>query len=523
MNKKSTNILIIGSGVAAGVIAESLLDKGIGPVTILEAGGEVEMRNHRIWLDMIMTRDKSKYPLAGYSDRAEDFISEGIEPWDLVGGRLIVKGGSTMHWGGWCPRMKPEDFELKSRIGFGGLDWPFSYTELEPYYVKAEHYLQVAGDSTYNDPPRSASYLYEAPPFTLTDNYIIRGLDELNISYMHIPIARNARPINGKPACLTTGTCDYCPIEARFTGNQPLDRLKKKYNTNKFILVTHAVATKVLVSSKKKVYGIECVDMTTGETEIYEAEKFFLCCGSLEIPKLLLQSISNYWTRGIGNDFDQVGRNIVANPYLYMRGTAETNPYKLQEELFIPTLGSRHWDTPEYQREGKFFLNRAAQPDNKLGEKLTNGVSMRDMQNATIGQQQLELQGTIQTFSYSENRVLLDRGKTRLGLPKTRIISGKAVLESKIRCNVFSRMEYVLKHLGYKTQGGAIYPQRGDHAMCTTRMSENPADGVVDSSCKVHQMDNLYIMSNAIFPSGSPANPTLTLVAVALRFIDKYF
>lgn len=523
MKTNLANILIIGSGVAGGVIAEGLLRKGIKSIIMIEAGTTMIMKDHRKWLDVVMSK---KFPYDKLSDEKTDYESYGNQPWKIEGGRLIVRGGSTMHWGGWCPRMKPEDFELRSRIESGGLDWPLTYNQLEPYYLEAEKYLQVAGDSSDQDPPRSSSYPYEAPQFTLTDNIIIQGLDQLGISHMHIPIARNAKPINGMPACVTTGTCGYCPIEARFTGNQPLDRISVKYEEDSFKLLSNTVAKQIRVDRKNRATGVECIDTETDERFIVEAQKIIVCAGSLETPKLLLYSTSAFWPNGIGNDSNHVGRHLVANPYFYVRGKAKENPKKIQEELFMPTVGSRHWDTPEFQKEGKFFFNKAPSPDLKIANLMGKGYSRKDIEQAVIGEQILELQGTIQTFSYFENKVKLGYGTTRFGLPKTVIDTPVDAISSRQKKIILDRLNRILTTVGYtpldNDLGSGIYQQRGDHAMCTTRMSISPSEGVVDENCKIHEMENVYIVSNAIFPSGAAANPTLTLVAIAFRFLEQF-
>jgi len=517
---ESTRVLIIGSGVAGSLVAEELLALGLGPVTMLEAGQPVPMRDYRAWLDRVMA---GKSPFADLTDRGDDYTASGSQAWLIEGGRLLTRGGSTIHWGGWCPRMKPEDFELASRTGGGGLDWPISYDDLQPYYEQAEFYLQVAGDSADQDPARRSPYPFEAPTYTLTDGRLIAALDSLGISHMHIPVARNARSINGQPGCVTTGTCDYCPIGARFTGDQPLDRLVSRYSPAQFTLRLGAAARRIRVGARREAVAVEYVETASGRTKTIEAEQIILCAGSFETPKLLLASASPRWPRGIGNDTDQVGRYLIANPYFFALGTAPTNPLKLQEELFFPTLGSRHWDTPAEQREGKFFLNRPPDPNLNLAELMGQRLSATEIAAATTGAQTFQLQGTIQTFSRFENRVSLAAGQTRFGLPRTRIDTPIAGYTASQVQTVVDRMNSILVAMGYAPidHGAGVYPQRGDHAMCTCRMSESPADGVVDPSYRVHGMDNLYVVSNAIFPSGAAANPTLTLAALAFRFIDQ--
>lgn len=505
-----TQTLIIGSGVAGSLMAAHYLKKG--SVTMLEAGSMVPMRQRRQWLDYLMAE---RLPYDDCGDRDVDFEAGGKQPWRIQGGRLFARGGSTLHWGGWCPRMKPEDFELKSRLGHG-MDWPFSYNDLEPYYLRAEHYLQVAGDSNASDPPRKQPYLFEAPAYTATDGIMMQAMDKLDISYGHIPIARNGAAVQGRPACMTTGTCGYCPIGARFTGDQPLDRLLAHKD---FSLRLGSPVLKLLCDRKRRIHGAEFLDSATGKSHRCLAERVIICAGALETPKLLLASMNRHWPQGVGNDQDQVGRYLIANPYFYARGRAKTNPQKLAEEVHFVTLGSRHWDTPTHQAEGKFFMNRAPSPLLDGSEALLAGKA------PTIPEEHvIEMQGTMQTFAHHQNRILLAGGTTRYGLPRTQIQTPVQGFSDAQGATNLGRMEAVLKAAGYTLlpgdAGKGSYPQRGDHAMCTTRMSRSEKDGVVGEDLKVHGTDNLYILSNSVFPSGTPANPTLTLVALAKRALQ---
>ena len=523
----STEVLIVGSGVAGGLIAEHLLAAGVGPVTMLEAGSHLAMRDRRSWLDFVTA---GTLPYSGLSDQAGDYEAAGAQPWQIEGGRLIARGGSTLHWGGWCPRMKPEDFELESRIGGGGLDWPFSYDDLQPDYERAERYLQVAGDSASQDPPRRRPYPFEAPPFTLTDGVFIAALERLGASAGHLPIARNGRRINGQAQCVTYGTCDYCPVGARFTGDQPLDRLRARRDRQDrggrgraaFDLRLGVAARRILVRRKSQAVGVEYVDLATGVVRVIEAEQVILCAGSYETPKLLLASASPGWPQGIGNDTDQVGRYLIAHPFFFARGVAPTNPLRLQEELNFPTATSRHWDTPEQQAEGKFILTKAQTPFLDVAAQMAEGRSAAEIEAATAGAQTMDLFGSIQIFSAFENRVLPAHGTTRFGLPRTRIETPVPAFSPAFEQTILERMNRVLAEMGYTPVFAGAFPQRGDHAMCTCRMSASPERGVVDPDLRVHGMDNLHVVSNAVFPSGGAANPTLTLAAVAFRFLDRF-
>ncbi len=137
----------------------------------------------------------------------------------------------------------------------------------------------------------------------------------------------------------------------------------------------------------------------------------------------------------------------------------------------------------------------------------------------------MEIQGTLQTFSHFDNRVTLAGGKTRFGLHRTRIHTPVPAYSKRRSQFYLQWMQSLLEDSGFtpiseQKWGRGIYPQRGDHAMCTTRIAETEASGVVDSNLKVFGTENLYILSNAVFPSGAAVNPTLTLIALGYRFAD---
>jgi choline dehydrogenase-like flavoprotein len=512
----STRTLIVGSGVAGSLVAQELLRKGYGPVTMLEAGPAVPMRDRRTWLDHVMNGslpwDPSLY------DQTSDFSSSGPVPWQISGGRLFGRGGSTLHWGGWTPRFQPEDFRLKSNTD-QGMDWPFDYDALEPYYCKAETYLQVAGDSNVA-PRRSQPYPFGPPPYPALAAPIIQSLESLGYSFQHMPMARNTKPIAGRPACVTTGTCDYCPIGARFTGDQPLEKLE---TDSRFSLIVHAVVRKILMGSRTQVTGVEYVDTRTGEVHTLEAERVFLCAGAIETPKLLLASANTWWATGIGNGADLVGRFLSASPFLSSQAVASSNPKKLQAELNFPTLCTRQWDTPSQQARGKVLVTANYNtPMLNLGELMNQGKTAEELAAAATGSMKFELWGSLHEFAHAENRVMLGQGTTSLGLPKTVIETPRATYDTQVANGHLANMRQILVGMGLTPVFEGIYPQRGDHAMGTTRMSTSESAGVVSPELRVHGVDNLYIASNSVFPAGSAANPTLTLVATILKALESF-
>jgi choline dehydrogenase-like flavoprotein len=348
----------------------------------------------------------------------------------------------------------------------------------------------------------------------------MRALKDSGYDYQAMPIARNTRSIQGMPACETTGTCDYCPIGARFTGDQPLDRLAR---SSEFTLHLEAPVCTLVMDKRSRVAAVEYVDRKRGEVRRIEAEWFFICSGALEAPKLLLASTSTYWPQGIGNDHDLVGRFLTASPFVYANGMIPTNPRRLQAELSFPTLCSRQWDSPLYQRQGKMLVAvNYNLPSVNLGKRMNAHATRAEVDAATIGQMHYQLWGSLQGANHFENRVEPASGETRFGLPRTKISTPIVEFDPAVAVAHQARLGDLLRVMGAQDVSAGGYPQRGDHAMGTTRMSRSDADGVTDDRLRVHGVDNLFVASNAVFPSAGAANPTLTLVALILRALEAF-
>ncbi|MGI0117726.1 GMC oxidoreductase [Zooshikella sp. RANM57] len=511
MYKKTA--IVIGSGVAGTFIATQLLQhKLYKKVIMLEAGPEFKMGDYGQWLHYVTG---GSAPYESHYDTEEDFTAKGTQPWYLNGSRIFGKGGSTLHFGGWLPRFKPEDFELHQNTG-RGIDWPFSYDELEPYYCEAETYLGVTGDSHNQNPPRSRPFPYDAAPYPLVAKPFIEAFETLGFSYQHLPITRYGKAENGHGKCLTVGTCNYCPVDGKFNGMQPFRTLEPQSN---FELRLESPVIKLLMSAQDTVQGVSYYDIKQQRVKHLEGDAVFICSGALEAPKLLLNSRNKFWPQGIGNNHDLVGRYLSANPFFYAAGqTTSANDY--QCELGFPTFASRHFDSKAFQAQGKFFMamdNDSARID--FVTSMLAGKSPEAIQAEVSGQKTLQLFGNLEPLSYWENRVYPDKEWTKHFLPKTIIDTPKAMYDPNIADFYVEQMRVILRKMGLDNIHTGTYPQRGDHAACTCRMSDAPEQGVVNTDFTVHGINNLFMLSNAILPTLPAANPTLTLIAMGYKMI----
>ncbi|HZS40324.1 MAG TPA: GMC family oxidoreductase [Polyangia bacterium] len=505
------DVCVIGSGVAGGVVAEEVLAAGRRDVLMLEAGRPALMRDHRTWLDAWMGEPRD--PFAAHTYAPAEYVSTGDPRLELRGGLLRARGGSTLHWEGMCFRLKPEDFKLHSSVSLGA-DWPIDYAALEPYYALAEQTLQVAGDaSDPGHPPRSGPFPLPPFPAQAADERFIDAMAALGHSTQYCCIARNSRPIHGMAQCQQTGTCQYCPIGGRFTGDQLIDRLMERPG---FRLLTGVSALRLIFTSKKRAAAVEILDQSTGRIDRVEAETFVVCAGAVESPKLLLASACPEWPRGAANDRGRVGRALAS--HAVQTGTATDrapNRERVSHELAFVTTVSRAFDTAEHQRQGKFLLwplgtrapldfmllagEDAAQIDRELAAPRLHGLTFQ-----------------LEPIAQDSNYVTLESGQDALGLPRTRVHHAQ---DDTVRAGAAAARKSCERIFAEIGCGDVTWTPLdvSSHFLGTCRMSDDPGGGVVSRELQLHGVDNVYLCGSAVFPSVGAANPTLTIVALAHR------
>src|SRR5215471_18070218 len=449
MKHREFEYVLVGSGVAASTVAKTILESDrLASVLVLDAGPKVPAKDRRSWWDYVVL-DRRPYDYC-YDKKGEN-QSVGKTEWSFDDGRVMMYGGSTVHWGGWCLRFKPEDFEVFSRTGEAA-DWPISYKTLEPYYCRAEEYLSVCGDDGEAWTERSKPYPLPPFPWTATDCEMIGAFNKLGIKPGKLPITRYRK-------CMTTGTCKYCPFGARFSGQIALEDLLEDGRHVNLEVLYDAPAVKINASSKKLIDSVEYLDSRTGEHYEAHAKTIVVCAGSYETPELQMDG-------------------------------------------------------------GKIFLFKdRTQPNVDIAAQMIQGIPREEVDKAVRATRTQELQAFMDDRGHFENRVTVGRGKNRFGLPQTQVdFSRQPEFYDTIQKRL-ALMEQVIVEMGYKVDPSnrKIRTQSAHHMTSTCRMGKRPEDGVVDENLRVHGTDNLYVCSNAVFPTGSAVNPTLTLTAMSMR------
>jgi choline dehydrogenase-like flavoprotein len=529
------DIVIVGAGVAAAAVARRIL--AVRPQTaivILEAGGKVKMRDFATYQHYVATGgtlDNGELPYTTYYDypapkatstRGGRFENEftGNLLMSLETSRLMMYGGSTVHWDGYSFRFKPEDFRLHSNTG-QGIDWPITYDDLEPYYCDAESLMSVSGDSADPTVPRSKGFPFIAFPYSLEDAPAIQAFEKLGIGYSHLPIARHgmADTTASTPPCQTTGTCLYCPFGARYNAANDLDELLCYHPS--LTICSNAVVERLVMDSKHRACAVEYFDKARGQRDTIEAETIIVASGTIESPKLLQRSTSTFWKNGLGNDHDLVGRNVVTHPWITFTGKLPANALRLQPEMAFPTLCSRHFDNEAEQPHGKFiFVNPWASTNLMLAKAMQQGKSRQEIEAMVSGEVPIQLNAMFEVFSQASYRVTNLDKQNHLGLPETLIHFEDTPIIQERLTTIKSKAADVLHAMGAKSAVSMQADWGAHHACCTTRMSNDPALGVVDADMRIHGVDNVYVCSNGSFSTLSAINPTLTLVALSLRLGD---
>lgn len=515
--------LLIGSGVAAASIATRLLE--IDPCTsilMLEAGDRIPARDRGLWWDYVTT-GQLPYDYTYDTDNPDGDTSGpgqtsiGNLYWPMNKMRVTAMGGTTMHWGGWALRMKPEDFELKTLTNQGA-DWPIGYPEIEPYYCEAERFLSVGGDGEGGDPPRSRPLELPPYPWQQADLAMKAAFEAKGLETGRLPLARYRR-------CMTTGTCRYCPVGARFSAQYVNEELENGPYPN-FELRTGATVNRLVLDSRKRVKGAEYADRyNNNEPVTVTAQTVIVCAGAFESPKLLMRSTGAGHETGLGEGRDLLGRYLVSHSFLSVKAKADANPGRITAEYGFPTLMSRSYDDPSRQATGKVLLFRDQNSPYRNWQSLMQaGKDRTEMDRIATGEMVVGLSAFYEEFGRYENRITLNGSrKDQFGLPLMKIDFNRDKAVEKNAAKRLEEMKELMRAMegfDYVDKSASLEGAAGYHASGTCRMGTDPSEGVTDENLQVFGLENLYVCSNAVFPSIGAVNPTLTLTALAFRLAD---
>jgi choline dehydrogenase-like flavoprotein len=497
-------ICIVGSGAGGGTLGNELAQRGI-KVVILEAGGRYEIADfiNNEWDSFTQLAWKDMRTTSGTWRVHKDFPN--LPAW-------IVKavGGSTVHWAGASLRF--QEHEFKTRTIYGALlganpaDWPITLADLEPYYAKAEFKMGVTGT---NDIPRL--------PGNNNFKVLQAGATKLGYKQVHTGnMAINSQPRDERGSCQQIGFCfQGCKSGAKWS--TLYTEIPKGEATGKLEVRSGCMAMHIDHDKHGKVTGVVYMD-DQGKQQRQRARVVAVAGNSLESPRLLLNSTSRMFPDGLANGSGQVGRNYMRHmtgsvyavfdkPVHMYRGT--TMAGIVRDEAVLDTkrgfFGGYEMETLSL---GLPFFAAFLDPG-AWGRGFTS--AMEDYPNMAgmwiVGED----------MARETNRVTLDpKIRDKNGLPVASVHFDDHENDLKMRAHAYRQGAAIYEAAG-ATRTFQTPPYPSTHNMGTNRMSANPRDGVVNKFGQTHEVKNLFISDGSQFSSGAACNPTLTIVALAIR------
>jgi len=500
-------VVVIGTGAGGGVLANELAQKGVS-VVALEAGGrylpedyvndEWEAFGQLSWLD---TRTTS-----GDWRVARDF--SGLPAW-------IVKavGGTTIHWAGASLRFQDHEWKALSNYGpVAGanlLDWPIDGAEMAPWYEKAEAKLGVTRTGDRPGLPGNNNYkVLEAGAKAL-------GYKEVHTGRMAI----NAIDYDDRMPCQQTGFCfQGCKWGAKWSA--AYTDIPRGEATGNLEVRDRCQALRIEHGDDGRVTGVVYADKD-GAEQFQAAALVCVAGNTIESPRLLLNSASAMFPDGLGNSSGQVGRNymrhttgsvyaVFPEPVRMWRGT--TMAGIIQDEAKLdPSRGFVGGYEMETLSLGLPFMAAFLDP----------GAWGREFTSALDGYPNMAGLWIVgEDMPQETNRVTLNpEVKDDFGLPVPNVNFDDHPNDVAMRNHAYGRGEALYKAVG-ATRVFPTPPYPSTHNLGTNRMSENPRDGVVNRWGQSHDVPNLFVSDGSQFTTGAAENPTLTIVALAIRQAD---
>ncbi len=521
------DVVIVGAGVAGGLVADALTKAG-KKVIVLEAGPNDSNRTKlvkRYQLAAIKTPE-SPYANEAMAPRPEVmdldayYVQKGAQKFKSTYLRRV--GGTTWHWLGVAFRFLPNDFKIQTAYQ-RGLDWPFQYDALEPWYVKAEKELGVSGDDADDiGSPRSGGYPNAPTPTSYMDKVIkdaVTGttFDGNPVKVSVTPAARNPEVCIGSTSCIP-----ICPMGAKYEAIRHVTKAKN----GGAVIQDKCVASKILVGADGSISGLEYTQWD-GTKKTVTGKAYVLAANAIETPKLMLMSVSEAFPKGVGNSSDQVGRNLCDHPiqlswaltkdkiYPY-RGPLSTSgieslrdgAFRKDRGGFRVQISNDGWNWPT---GGAGTIAQTLASEKKLfGKKLAAAVKDR-------GQREIQLASLIEQLPDASNRVIPSEMKDALGIPRPELHYALGEYEKKGMEAAKKAHDQVFQQLGCTEIQHRDEHEGAGHIMGTVRMGADQASSVVDADGRSHDHKNLYVVGASVFPSVGTANPTLTIAALALK------
>jgi choline dehydrogenase-like flavoprotein len=509
------DVIVIGSGPGGGSVVHRLAPTG-KRILLLERGDYLP-RSPANW-------DSQTVFVDGAYQAPETW--HGADGRSFHPGLHYYVGGNSKVYGAALFRMRERDFgEIIHHDGISPA-WPLKYDVFEPYYAAAERLFHVHGQrgEDPNEPPSSGPFPY--PPVSHEPR--IQALSESlagdGLHPFHLPLGILLDENDGKPTptsiCIRCDAFDGFPCllngkaDAQVICVDPT--LKAHPNLT---LLTGAYVSKLETSESGT--AVTSVRVTrAGQEEQYSADIVVVACGALSSALLLLRSANDRHPNGLANGSGQVGRNYMRhNQSILMALTRQPDDTVFQKTLAVSDyyFGADDWNYPL----GLIQMCAKSHGAQIRGEALPGWLEWAPkMPFEEMARHSMDFWLSSEDLPRAENRIFYQGGRVVLDVTENNM-EAQHRLKKKLEQMLSKDGTHPLLlerslYLGKNIPIGGTAHQAG-----TARFGSDPATSVLDLDCKAHQLDNLYLTDASFLPSIGAVNPTLTIIANALRVADK--
>ena len=559
MNKDKSKIknyqydaIVVGTGISGGWAAKELCEQGLKTL-VLERGRMVKhiedyttahldpwnIPNGGKTSQEIINR-KPKQHRTGYTTDPtceHFFVDDTKHPYnedrrfDWIRGYHV--GGRSLMWGRQSYRLSDFDFEANKKEGIA-VDWPVRYKDIEPWYDKVEEYIGVSGENLgmKHFPDQK---LLKPMNLNCVEEHLKSKISEKFDDDRVLTIGRAAHITEGTKEGIGRTSCQYrsrcmrgCPYGAYFSSNS--STLPAAEATGNMTLRPNSIVHEVMYDdSIKKATGVRVIDTETKESMVFNAKVIFLCASAIASASILLQSKSNRFPNGLGNDSGELGHNIMDH-HFHVGASAIVEGFedkyvkgRRPNGIYIPrfrNLGGKT-NMKNFKRGYGYQGGASRKNTSELVAELKYGPKLVE-EILKPGQWKMNLLAFGETLPDHNNRMYLDEDKKdEWGLPTVTFDADFGENEFAMRKDMQQQAKKMLEAAGYKNvkgyDNGGKAMGLGIHEMGTARMGRDPKTSVLNKYNQIHACKNVYVTDGAFMTSSGCQNPSLTYMAFTAR------
>ncbi len=506
MEKQHYDVIIIGTGAGGGTLVRKLAPSG-KKILLLERGTFLP-RETQNWDTEAVFQQNRYHTHESWFDKKGKAFYPGTGYW--VGGNTKVYGAALF-------RLRERDFERIEHKGGISPEWPVKYRDFESYYTAAERMYDVHGKRGIDPTEPMMSQEYPYPEVThepriqeLHHAFQQRGLHPFYVP-LGIKLNEQQRALSD---CIRCAHCDGFPCLVQAKADSDVNGVRPVMAQNNITLLTEAKVVRLLTSdSGREITAVEAE--VKGEPQVFSADIVVVAAGAVNSAVLLLKSVNSKHPKGLANGSDQVGRNFMRHQNGAILGlTPKPNPTIFQKTLAINDF---YWG-----EDGFNFPMGHVQLLGKVNKDMLEADApgfAPELALDEMAKHSIDWWLTAEDLPDPENRVWIQGDKIHLDYTDNNTEAFDRLMKRWIE---------TLKAVdcGHQILPVALYfrkkiPIQGVAHQCgTLRFGTDPATSVLDVNCKAHELDNLYVVDGSFFCSSGAVNPSLTIMANALRVGD---